>query len=183
MDIWDLVRRDAECGAERMVAEYGNRLLAAATLMCRNDVDAEELVFRTFEQAVKKIRQFKPTGDFYKWLYTIMLNFHRMDVRRKGPDVVAFGTTADLPEVPIASFVDVVSVANAEEVRVAVQGLSEVHREVTVLRYFEGRTVEEIAEMLEVPVGTVKSRLHHARIQLHAVLTARPESAPYHVGR
>ena len=114
MDIWDLVRRDAECGAERMVAEYGNRLLAAATLVCRNDVDAEELVFRTFEQAVKKIRQFKPTGDFYKWLYTIMLNFRRMDVRK--PDVVAFGTTADLPEVPIASFIDVVSAADASAV-------------------------------------------------------------------
>ena len=156
-----------------MVAEYGNRLFDAATLMCRSDADAEEIVFRTFEQAVKKIRQFKPTGDFYKWLYTIMLNFRRMDVRRKGPDVVAFGTTADLPEVPIASFVDVVSAANAEEVRVAVQGLSEVHREVTVLRYFEGRTVEEIAEMLGVPVGTVKSRLHHARIALHAVLVQK----------
>lgn len=170
MDIWDLVRRDAECGAERMVAEYGNRLLAAATLMCWNDVDAEELVFRTFEQAVKKIRQFKPTGDFYKWLYTIMLNFRRMDVRKRKPDVVAFGTTADLPEVPIASFIDVVSAADAEAVRAAVWGLSEVHREVTVLRYFEGRTVEEIGEMLDVPIGTVKSRLHHARIALHAVL-------------
>ena len=180
MDIWDLVRRDAECGAERMVAEYGNRLLAAATLMCRSDSDAEELVFRTFEQAVKKIRQFKPTGDFYKWLYTIMLNFRRMDVRKRQPDVVAFGTTADLPEVPIASFIDVVSAADAEEVREAVKGLSEVHREVTVLRYFEGRTVEEIAEMLGVPVGTIKSRLHHARIALHAVLMARLESAPYH---
>ena len=166
-----------------MVAEYGNRLLAAATLMCRSDSDAEELVFRTLEQAVKKIRQFKPTGDFYKWLYTIMLNFRRMDVRRRQPDVVAFGTTADLPEVPIASFVDVISVADAEAVRAAVRGLSEMHREVTVLRYFEGRMVEEIAEMLDVPVGTVKSRLHNVRIQLHAVRTARPESAPYHVGR
>ena len=165
-----------------MVAEYGNRLLAAATLMCRNDPDAEELVFRTFEQAVKKIRQFKPTGDFYKWLYTIMLNFRRMDVRRKGPDIVAFGTTADLPEVPITSFIDVVSVADAEAVRAAVRGLSEAHREVTVLRYFEGRSVEEIAEMLEVPAGTVKSRLHHARIALHAALAVcRAEDvAPCH---
>ena len=156
-----------------MVAEYGNRLLAAATLMCRSDADAEELVFRTFEQAVKTIRQFKPTGDFYKWLYTIMLNFRRMDVRRRQADVVAFGTTADLPEVPIASFIDVVSAADAEAVRAAVKGLSEVHREVTVLRYFEGRTVEEIAEMLGVPVGTVKSRLHHTRTALHAVLVRK----------
>ena len=170
MEIWELVRRDAECGAERMVAEFGNRLLAAASLICRNDPDAEELVFRTFEQAVKKIRQFKPTGDFYKWLYTIMLNFRRMDVRRRRLDVIAFGTTADLPEVPIAGFVDVVSATDAENVRAAVRGLSEPHKVVIVLRYFEGRTVEEIAEMLAIPIGTVKSRLHHARIALHAVL-------------
>lgn len=156
-----------------MVAEYGNRLFAAATLMCRSDQDAEELVFRTLERAVKKIRQFKPTGDFYKWLYTIMLNFRRMDVRRRKPDVVAFGTTADLPDVPIASFVDAVTAADAEAVRAAVRELSELHREVTVLRYFEGRSIEEIAEMLEIPVGTVKSRLHHARIALHTVLVQK----------
>ena len=99
MEIWELVRRDAERGAERMVAEYGNRLLSAATLMCRNDQDAEELVFRTLERAVRKIRQFKPTGDFYKWLYTILLNFRRMDARKRQLDVVAFGTTADLPQI------------------------------------------------------------------------------------
>ena len=162
------------------MAEYGNRLYASALLLCRNAADAEELVFRTLERAVARISQYEPHGDFFGWLSAIMLNFRRMDVRRRQPDVVAFGTTADLPAVPILSFIDVVSAADAEEVRTAVQGLSEVHREVTVLRYFEGRTVEEIAEMLEVPVGTVKSRLHHARIALHAVLTARPESAPYH---
>ena len=180
MEIWELVRRDAERGAERMVAEYGNRLLSAATLMCRNDQDAEELVFRTLERAVRKIRQFKPTGDFYKWLYTILLNFRRMDARKRQLDVVAFGTTADFPEVPTASFIDIVSAADTEEVRAAVRGLSETHKVVTVLRYFEGRTVEEIADMLGVPVGTVKSRLHHARIQLHAVLAARLESVPSH---
>ena len=171
MEIWETIRRDAERGAEQMVAEYGDRLFAAAALMCPNDRDAEDLVFRTLAQAVKKIRQFRPTGDFYKWLYTIMLNFRRMDVRKKAPAVVPLGTTADLPEVPVAGFVDAVAASDAETVREAVRALAEPLREAVVLRYFEGRSVEETAELLGVPAGTVKSRLFNARRAIHAALT------------
>ena len=48
-----------------------------------NDQDAEELVFRTFDQAKKKIRLFDPSRNFFTWLYAIMLNFHRMNHRRR----------------------------------------------------------------------------------------------------
>ena len=56
MEVWQEIKKNKERGAERLVAEYGNRLYAAAVLLCANDHDAEELVFRTFDQAVKKIR-------------------------------------------------------------------------------------------------------------------------------
>ena len=65
MEVWQAIRKDRERGAERLVAEYGNRLYAAAVLLCANDHDAEELVFRTFDQAVKKIRQFDPSRNFF----------------------------------------------------------------------------------------------------------------------
>lgn len=64
MEVWQEIRKNRERGAERLVAEYGNRLYAAAVLLCANDHDAEELVFRTFDQAVKKIRQFDPNRNF-----------------------------------------------------------------------------------------------------------------------
>ena len=171
METWELIRHDAERGAAQMVAEFGNRLFGVALLLCPNDHDAEELVFRTFEQAVKKIRLYRPTGDFYHWLYTILLNFRRMDVRRNRPDVVAYGGTADLPEVPVAGMVDLLAATDADAVREAVRRLSEPLKVVVVLRYFEGRTIEEIAEWLALPCGTVKSRLHNARAALHAALT------------
>ena len=88
MEVWQEIAKNAERGAERLVAEYGDRLYAAATLLCRNDGDAEELVFRTLAQAVSKIKQFKPSGDFFSWLYTILLNFHRMEIRKNKPDIV-----------------------------------------------------------------------------------------------
>ena len=54
-DIWEDLRRDRERGARRLVAEYGNRLYAAALLLCKNAADAEELVFRTLVQAARHI--------------------------------------------------------------------------------------------------------------------------------
>ena len=168
MEVWQAIRKDRERGAERLVAEYGNRLYAAAVLLCANDHDAEELVFRTFDQAVKKIRQFDPSRNFFTWLYAIMLNFHRMNHRRRRVEVVPMGAAEDLPEQitnPAAETQDA-----DDEVASAIRALSPPLREVVVLRYFADKTVEEIAAALNLPVGTVKSRLHNARVELANLL-------------
>ena len=101
MEVWQEIAKNAERGAERLVAEYGDRLYAAATLLCRKNGDAEELVFRTLAQAVGKIRQYKPSGDFFSWLYTILLNFYRMEGRKNRPDIVLVGSPQDLPQIPV----------------------------------------------------------------------------------
>ena len=62
-DIWEELRTDRESGARRLVAEYGNRLYAAALFLCKNAADAEELVFRTLEQAARHIAQYEPKGE------------------------------------------------------------------------------------------------------------------------
>ena len=169
MEVWQEIRKDRERGAERLVAEYGNRLYAAAVLLCSNDQDAEELVFRTFDQAVKKIRLFDPSRNFFTWLYAIMLNFHRMNHRRRRVEEVPMGAAEDLPEQttdPAAGTQDA-----DDEVANAIRALSQPLREVIVLRYFADKTVEEIAAALDIPVGTVKSRLYNARAELANLLS------------
>ena len=168
MEVWQEIRKNRERGAERLVAEYGNRLYAAAVLLCANDHDAKELVFRTFDQAVKKIRQFDTSRNFFTWLYAIMLNFHRMNHRRRRVEVVPMGAAEDLPEQttgPTAETQDA-----DDEVANAIRALSPPLREVVVLRYFADKTVEEIAAALNIPGGTVKSRLHNARVELANLL-------------
>ena len=168
MEVWQEIRKNRERGAERLVAEYGNRLYAAAVLLCANDHDAEELVFRTFDQAVKKIRQFDPSRNFFTWLYAIMLNFHRMNHRRRRVEVVPMGVAEELPEQtadPTAETQDA-----DDEVANAIRALSPPLREVVVLRYFADKTVAEIAAALDIPVGTVKSRLYNARVELANLL-------------
>ena len=158
MEVWQEIAKNAERGAERLVTEYGDRLFAAATLLCRNNGDAEELVFRTLAQAVGKIRQFKPSGDFFSWLYTILLNFQKMEVRKNRPDIVFVGSPQDLPQVATIEQSD-----DNAAVRDAVALLPPQIRETVVLKYFAGLSIEEIADTLSIPSGTVKSRLHTAK--------------------
>ena len=168
MEVWQEIRKDRERGAERLVAEYGNRLYAAAVLLCANDHDAEELVFRTFDQAIKKIRLFDSRRNFFTWLYAIMLNFHRMNHRRRRVEEVPMGTAEDLPEQVAGMSAETPDAG--DEVANAIRALSQPLREVVVLRYFADKTVEEIAATLNIPIGTVKSRLHNARAELANLL-------------
>ena len=161
MEVWQEIAKNAEHGAARLIAEYGDRLYAAATLLCRNDGDAEELVFRTLAQAVNKIRQFRPEGDFFSWLYTILLNFRRMEIRKNRPDIVLVGSPQDLPQVPVGK-----DNAADEDIREMVRRLPPQIRETVVLKYFSGMSMEEIAAALDIPLGTVKSRLFNAKRML-----------------
>ena len=158
MEVWQEIAKNAECGAERLVAEYGDRLYAAASLLCRNNCDAEDLVFRTLARAVDKIRQFKPSGDFFSWLYKILLNFHRMDARRKRPDIVPVGSAQDLPQIPAEAGGDA-----GAELQEIIRRLPHQIRETVVLKYFSGMSIDEVAAELGIPAGTVKSRLFTAK--------------------
>ena len=124
MEIWQEIKKDKERGARRLVAEYGNRIFAAALLLSSNDLDAEELTFKTLGRAVEKIHLFDPEKSFFTWLYTIMLNLHRMELRKKRLPIIPVGASSDLPEVACDSFAVVLGNAEVENVTEAVRSLS-----------------------------------------------------------
>ena len=162
MEIWQEIRKNGEIGARRLVSEYGNRLFGAALLLCSDDHDAEELVFRTFAQAVKKIKQYQPRGDFFAWLYAIMLNFRRMDIRKQHLDLIPVGDPRDIPESAPSGVADVRRAFTSEDVRLALRMISPVLREVILLRYFENKTQTEVAEILgisQVQVSRLEKRI------------------------
>ena len=170
MEVWEEVEANPERGARRLVDEYGNRLYAAASVLCPDDSVAEDLVFRTLAQAVRKISQYRGRAPFFSWLYRIMLNFRRMDCRGRDVELV-FSET--LPEPPAPGMEDVerlLAEVDAPAVRGAVRRLSPVLREAVLLRYFEDRSIAEMADILGVPQGTVMSRLFNARAALHGIL-------------
>ncbi len=175
MEVWQEIRKDQERGAVRLVSEFGDRLYAAAFLLCRNAHDAEELTFRTFDQAVKKIALYDPERSFFTWLYAIALNFRRMDLRRRRAEVLPMGAPTELPEVPHDAFAEILERSGGDEVVAAVGRLPKEQRETVVLRYFDDCPLDVIAETLGVPLGTVKSRLHIARAALYESLKSLME--------
>ena len=184
MEIWDDIAANAEEGSKRLVAEYGDRLFSAAVCICGNDNDAEDLVFRTLSHAVAKIGQYGKRSSFFSWLYSILANFHRMDMRRKGFNALVFRD--ELPELKDSSPNPAENLDFQMEsaiVRDATAQLPEPLREIIVLRYFEDLSLREIAAMLKLPLSTVKFRLHFAKRKLRSrlELSFRDETASYKV--
>lgn len=132
--------------------------------------DAEDIAQDVFVQAYKSIARFEGRAKFTTWLYGIMLNSVRSFWRRRSrrPTFVLGGPNEDdeRPD-PQAGGDNPLEATMREErvrtVRRAIAGLDDDLREIVVLRDIRGLTYEELAEVLDVPDGTVKSRLHRAR--------------------
>lgn len=163
-EIVDEILSDPERGSERLVAEYGDRLFNVGCRLCFNEKDAEDLVFRTLARAIEKIATFKGKSSFFSWVYQIMVNLRRMDVRLKAANALVF-----LPETPEQEDerpdpAELLSRAtDAELVRQAVAMLPHHLREVMVFRYYEDMALTDIAEVLGIPAGTARFRLHYAK--------------------
>lgn len=182
METWREVANNPVTGAHRLITEFGDRLYTAAVRVCGNETDAEDLVFRTFDHAVRKIDQYDGRAAFFSWLYAIMFNFWRMDMRRKGANALVFDgelpETEDLRPDPAE---ELAAQSDGESVRAAIAELPESQRAVVVLRYYEDMSMEEMASVLDIPVGTVKHRLFMAKRVLAAKLakTFSRNSASY----
>lgn len=171
MEIGEEIKADAEKGARRLVSEFWDRLYGASLILCKDCHAAEDLVFRTFAQAILKIDQYDSAQPFWGWLYAILLNYFRGDLRKMKAEVsegADCGETAAL-EVDDESS-NRLSDMDSEIVRRAVAQLPPILRETVVLRYFEDKTLQEMAQLMDVPVGTIKSRLHLARRGLRKML-------------
>ncbi len=153
-----------------LVTRYQDRLLNAVVHVIGSHDEALDVVQDAFVQAYTKLDSFKGESAFYTWLYRIAFNTavtHRrkrrseMSIERVREE--AGGEPIDRGGAPDEPLEQQERVA---QVRAALARLSEEHRTVLVLREIDGCCYETIAEILDMPVGTVRSRLHRARLQL-----------------
>lgn len=158
--------------------EYLDALYSYALVLTRNRADAEDLVQETCLRAIRAMNRLRPDSNPKSWLFTILRNLWLNQLRRRriAPEV----PDLDQDENPANQVVDgakdpftaYVSSTEHEQVRLAVQQLPVDFREVILLREFEELTYEEIAALLQCPVGTVMSRLARARARLRVLLAA-----------
>lgn len=178
MELSEEIRSSPESGARRLIAEYGDRLYDVAFRLCQSEDAAKELVSRTFERAIERIALFSGGSSLYTWLYSILVNFWRMDLRSRKSELVSFtDVIPDRPDDRPDPAETLAAKADAEAIRAAVARLPAHYRAVTVFRYFEDMSVPEIAKVLGIPEGTVKFRLHKAKKMLRRML-AQTVDAP-----
>jgi len=153
-----------------LVAVHGDRLLRSACLLCGDPVEAQDLVQETFLQALRSAPRFAGRSSVYTWLHGILLNltrhYHRDRYRIIYDEELAQSEMTEF-EAPPSSLDHVVS---SQALQTALRQLSEPHREVLVLRYFENMKIQELAAHLDVSPGTVKSRLHYALAEMQKLL-------------
>ncbi|HZA66471.1 MAG TPA: sigma-70 family RNA polymerase sigma factor [Geminicoccaceae bacterium] len=151
------------------------RLRRYARYLRREPDYADDLVQECLVRAIAKIDTWQPGTNLRAWLFVILRNCHINEVRREQRIDPLDDAPADEPTLVTPGNQEA-SVA-LSEVRKAYLGLSEQHREVLLLVAIEGLQYEEAAAILDVPLGTVRSRLSRARQALREALEAGDGSA------
>jgi RNA polymerase sigma-70 factor (ECF subfamily) len=162
---------------EELVRRYQDRLFNVASRVVDNADDAADVVQDVFVSAYQSLAGFKGESEFFTWLYRIAFNTAISFKRRKKAAVSLDGRGGSDPGIePLDRSLDAAPDAGlerTEDERVladAIAKLSPEHRSVLVLKDIDGLKYEEIAETMGVPIGTVRSRLHRARLELRTLL-------------
>ncbi len=163
--------QDAYC---ELVNRFSGRLFSAMLHVIGSHDDAEDVVQETFVQAYVKLDTFQGNSQFFTWLYRIAFNNSLSRRRRRRPDVSLEANResngidpedrVELPEEPMLRQEKIAMVHKGLEM------LTEEHRSILVLREMDDMAYEDIAEVLDINIGTVRSRLSRARAALKAIL-------------
>ena len=180
----DLIKQvlDGDTGAyDQLVRKYQGKIYGLVYNMTSNKHDAEDMVQDIFVKAFQALPRFKGNASFYTWLYRIAINrtINFVKKRKKKAalslDDVDMGIERDEAYVELSSQDTPFRGTQLNELQIklneAVQTLSEKHRTVVVMHDIQGLPHDEIAEILGVSSGTVRSRLFYARKLLQAELS------------
>ena len=154
---------------------YLDALYATARRLTRDQAAAEDLVHDTYVKAFRHHRGFREGTNLRAWLLAILHNTFLNDVRRrKGSPVETDAEAADRQPAPGPSPEEaLIARAQADEVDAALAALPEAYREAVWLRDAQDMSYAEIAGILQVPMGTVMSRIARGRRLLHDQIAAR----------
>jgi RNA polymerase sigma-70 factor (ECF subfamily) len=171
---WDLAR---------LIHEHHGSLYRYAFRLTGNTADAEDLAQQTFVIAHEKLHQVRQAANVRGWLFAVLRNCFLKSRRRPRP---LSGSGIDLDVRDVAEDAIAAETIDREQLQHALNALSDEFRLVLVMFYFEECSYKEIAEKLEIPLGTVMSRLSRAKQRLRERLvsenasgraTAQPERA------
>lgn len=161
----------------KIVARYRGRLYNFVFRFVGDRETAEDIVQETFLRAFRKRREYRAIANFSTWLFTIAGNLAKSELRRRKRWRLfslhrddESDTGIELPDETLRPDRVAESSLADDQIQDAIASLPDNYRQVILLRDVEGMAYQEIAEIVDCPVGTVKSRVNRARIKLQQKL-------------
>ena len=154
-----------------LMERYRTALSRTSYLTTRDNELAKDVVQETLVQVWRSLPSYRPSGSFRAWVLKILVNQSRRQYRRKRLETVPLDAAREMRSDEEGPHDAAQREEDHQQVRDALDGLSNDHREVLILRYFSELTVPEIAQALSCREGTVKSRLSRAQDRLRQILT------------
>ncbi len=178
-----LARGGREAAYRELVRRYERPVFALLYRMVRDRELAEDLAQETFVKALNAIDSYRPEFKFSSWIFKIANNAAIDHLRRRELDTLSLDGSphAETPEAMQATALQIgarqespLDTVEAKElggaIEAAIGRLRPEYRSCILLRHVEGRAYEEIAEILDLPLGTVKTYIHRARNELRLAL-------------
>lgn len=161
-----------------LVASYEKFIFNVACKMFSNSEDAADIAQEALIKVYKNIDKFDFNSSFSTWLYRITVNACIDEMRRrKGKESFSIdaedeesGLTVQIEDTSLGAEEKVIQNETVSEVRAAIDKLSDEHKTVIILRDLQDMTYEQVAQTLDISIGTVKSRLARARKSLKDII-------------
>ncbi len=168
-----------------LVERYQRKVYSVALGMVKDREEALDVAQEAFAKVYKYLDHFKGDSSFYTWLYRITVNICIDFLRKRG---AAKGEHVELDETILVDSAEanigalgtrlgtnpqksLLRKELAEKIEEALQEVPEKHRAILLLREIEGMSYDDLARTLEIPKGTVMSRLFHARVKIQKILS------------
>ena len=181
----EAARQGDQSAFEQLVHLYEKRVLALTTRMCKNPADAEEAAQEAFLSAWQGLPFFRGDASFSTWLYRLASNACVDLLRREGRRQSAAGPSLndeegqlEVPDTAPSPQEQAERSELRQQIEAGLQALTPDHRQVLLLREMHQLSYDEIAQTLDVDVGTVKSRINRGRKQLRNFLLRSGNFSP-----
>lgn len=162
---------------------YREPLYLLLLRMTHNTTMASDLTVDTFSKAFCQLHRYAPTGSFSSWLFSIGVNTYIDYLRRRRMDTVSLNSMQRNGDGEFIEYQIPSNQPNPEEsmmrnernnaLREVVQALKQPYRQIVEMRYYDELSYEQIAEQLDIPIGTVKIRLLRAKNLMQAIVNTK----------
>ncbi|MBN2736294.1 MAG: sigma-70 family RNA polymerase sigma factor [Spirochaetales bacterium] len=157
---------------EKLTKKYLPKIYRAAYFFVHNLEDASDMCQETFLRAYKHIHRFDERRSFYTWIYTIMKNLSINHSKRSKKHQAGEAVENCLPDTLYNPEVQAMDRENNDLLLRGIENLPPMFREILVMKTYNDMSYQEMADALDIPIGTVMSRLYTARTKLKELIAS-----------